>query len=108
MAQTSSTSSNSRLRNRSGCSTRRSTVDQMMPVAGAGWGKGLAEFPFGERRFLGHGGDVLGSHSRVIYNPADGLAIAYATNGERIPTSDFLQTIVGIAYGGRFTLPAMK
>ncbi|MGY5943810.1 serine hydrolase domain-containing protein [Stenotrophomonas forensis] len=87
---------------------RRETVEQMTPAAGAGWGKGLAEFPFGERRFLGHGGDALGSHSRVIYNPADGLAIAYATNGERIPTSDFLQTIVGIAYGGRFTLPAMK
>ncbi|WP_414540645.1 serine hydrolase domain-containing protein [Stenotrophomonas forensis] len=87
---------------------RGETVDQMMPVAGAGWGKGLAEFPFGERRFLGHGGDVLGSHSRVIYNPVDDLAIAYGTNGERIPTSDFLQIIVGIVYGGSFTLPALK
>jgi len=37
--------------------------------------KGMAAFPYGERHFLGHGGDVLGSHSRVIYNPDDGTAI---------------------------------
>lgn len=87
---------------------RRESVDQMTPATGAGWGKGLAEFAFGEQRFLGHGGDALGSHSRVIYNPADDLAIAYATNGERIPTSDFLQILVGIVYGDGFTLPALK
>ncbi|HIE1097996.1 MULTISPECIES: serine hydrolase domain-containing protein [Stenotrophomonas] len=87
---------------------RRETVEQMMPVAGAGWGKGLAEFPFGEQRFLGHGGDVLGAHSRVIYNPVDDVSIAYSTNGERIPTSDFLQTLVGIVYGHGFTLPDLK
>ena len=56
-----------------------------------------AAFPYGERHFLVHGGDVLGSHSRVIYNPDDGTAIAYSTNGERIPTNDFLATIVGLA-----------
>ncbi len=87
---------------------RRESLDRMTPVAGAGWGKGLAEFPFGEQRFLGHAGDVLGSHSRVIYNPADDVSIAYSTNGERIPTSDFLQTLVGIVYGSGFTLPALK
>lgn len=87
---------------------RRESLDQMTPAVGAGWGKGLAEFPFGERRFLGHGGDVLGSHSRVIYNPADDVSIAYSTNGERIPTADFLQTLVGIVYGSGYTLPALK
>ena len=87
---------------------RRETLEQMKPALGSGWGRGLAEFTYGENRFLGHAGDVLGSHSRVIYNPKDGVAIAYSTNGERIPTNAFLETLVGIVYGGDFTLPEMK
>ncbi|WP_240732409.1 MULTISPECIES: serine hydrolase domain-containing protein [Dyella] len=87
----------------------KATLEQMKPIPGHdGWGRGLAEFPYGENRFLGHGGDVLGSHSRVIYNPKDGVAIAYSTNGERIPTNAFLETVVGIVYGGDFTLPQIK
>lgn len=86
----------------------RESLQQMLPAAGNGWGKGLAAFPFGQRRFLGHGGDVLGSHSRVIYNPKDGTAIAYSTNGERIPTDEFLATIVGIVYGEDTAFPVPK
>ncbi|WP_049455951.1 hypothetical protein [Stenotrophomonas maltophilia] len=69
-----------------------------MPSAGA----------FQRPGVLGHCGDVLGSHSRTIYNPVDGLAIAYATKGERIPTSGFLQIIFGIVYVDDFTLPALN
>ena len=87
---------------------RRDTVEQMQPIVGKGWGMGLAEFTYGEDRFLGHGGDVLGSHSRVIYNPKDGLSIAYSTNGERIPTNTFLEAIVDAVYGRDVTLPAMN
>lgn len=87
---------------------RRDTVEQMQPILGKGWGMGLAEFTYGEDRFIGHGGDVLGSHSRVIYNPKDDLAIAYSTNGERISTNAFLEAIVATAYGRDVTLPAIK
>jgi len=87
---------------------RKETVEQMKPVLGSGWGRGLAEFTYGERRFLGHAGDVLGSHSRVIYNPKDEVAIAYSTNGERIPTNAFLETVVGIVYGDDVTFPGIK
>ena len=87
---------------------RRETLEQMMPALGSGWGKGLAEFTYGEHRFLGHGGDVLGSHSRVIYNPDDAVAIAYSTNGERIPTNAFLETVVGIVYGDDVAFPETK
>lgn len=87
---------------------RRDTVEQMTPLLGKGWGRGLAEFTYGDDRFLGHGGDVLGSHSRVIYNPEDDVAITYSTNGERIPTNTFLETIVDTVYGRDVTLPAIK
>ncbi|MBN8802644.1 MAG: beta-lactamase family protein [Stenotrophomonas acidaminiphila] len=87
---------------------RRETLEQMKPALGSGWGRGLAEFTYGENRFLGHAGDVLGSHSRVIYNPADELAIAYSTNGERIPTNAFLETVVGIVYGDEVVFPQIR
>lgn len=87
---------------------RKETLALMTPVPGKGWGMGLAEFPYGERVFLGHAGDVIGAHSRVIYNPQDGTAIAYSTNGERIPTNAFLETVVGIVYGGWFQRPELK
>ncbi|AWH46475.1 serine hydrolase domain-containing protein [Stenotrophomonas sp. ZAC14A_NAIMI4_1] len=86
---------------------RSMSLQQMIPATGEGWGRGLAAFPYGQRRFLGHGGDVLGSHSRVIYNPQDGTAIAYSTNGERIPTNDVLATLVGIVYGENVTFPTV-
>lgn len=87
---------------------RKETLALMAPEPGKGWGMGLAEFAYGENTFLGHGGDVIGAHSRVIYNPQDGTAIAYSTNGERIPTNAFLETIVGIVYDGTFQAPALK
>lgn len=87
---------------------RKDTVEQMQPIVGKGWGMGLAEFTYGEDRFVGHGGDVLGSHSRVIYNPKDGLSIAYSTNGERIATNTFLEAIVDTVYGLEVTLPTIN
>lgn len=88
---------------------RDETLQQMKPqLAGSGWGRGLAEFTYGQDHFLGHGGDVLGSHSRVIYNPADDLAIAYSTNGERIPTDTFLEAIVDLVYGREAKLPLIR
>lgn len=87
---------------------RKETLAMMTPMQGRGWGMGLAEFPYGEHVFLGHAGDVIGAHSRVIYNPQDGTAIAYSTNGERIPTNAFLETVVRIVYDGKFQPPELK
>lgn len=87
---------------------RRDTVEQMQPIVGKGWGMGLAEFTYGEDRFIGHGGDVVGSHTRLLYNPKDGMYIAYSTNGERIPTNAFLEAIVETVYGRDVTLPTIK
>ena len=87
---------------------RRDSLEQMLPAPGNGWGRGLAAFPYGTHHFVGHGGDVLGSHARVIYNPDDEVSIAYATNGERIPTDAFLKAVVGIVYGEDAVFPEIK
>lgn len=88
---------------------KKETVELMKPVVGKeDWGRGLALFPFDEHLFFGHNGDVLGCHSRLIYNPKDKISIAYSTNGERIPANTVVENIVNIIYNKPFTLPEIK
>lgn len=88
---------------------RRETLEMMKPAVGKeDWGRGLALFQFDENIFFGHNGDVLGSHSRLIYNPKDKISIAYSTNGERIPANTFVENIVNLIYNKAFTLPEIK
>jgi len=88
---------------------KKETLALMKPIIGKeDWGRGLALFSYGENNFFGHGGDVLGSHSRLIYNPKDKLSISYSTNGERVPTNLFVENIISIIYNKAFTLPEIK
>nr|WP_314491907.1 serine hydrolase domain-containing protein [uncultured Chryseobacterium sp.] len=88
---------------------KKETFELMKPVFGKeDWGRGLALFAFDENVFFGHNGDVLGCHSRLIYNPKDKISIAYSTNGERIPANLFVENIVDIIYNKSFTLPEIK
>ena len=88
---------------------KKETLELMKPLVGKeDWGRGLALFPFDEHLFFGHNGDVLGSHSRLIYNPKDRISIAYSTNGERIPANTFVENTVNIIYNKSFTLPEIK
>lgn len=88
---------------------KKETLELMKPAIGKeDWGRGLALFPFDENVFFGHNGDVLGCHSRLIYNPKDKISIAYSTNGERIPANLFVENIVNIIYNKSFTLPEIK
>ena len=88
---------------------KKETLELMKPIIGKeDWGRGLALFEYNENTFFGHNGDVLGSHSRLIYNPKDKISIAYATNGERIPANIFVENIVSIIYNKAFKLPEIK
>ena len=88
---------------------KKETLELMMPVIGKeDWGRGLSLSPYEENLFFGHSGDVLGSHSRLKYNPEDELSISYSTNGERIPTNIFIENIVNILYNKKFILPEIK
>lgn len=85
------------------------TLEMMKPALGKeDWGRGLALFDFENNIFFGHNGDVLGGHSRLIYNPKDKISISYATNGERIPANVVLENIVDIIYNKPFTFPEIK
>lgn len=88
---------------------QKETLELMKPTIGKeDWGRGLALFPFGDHLFFGHNGDVLGCHSRLIYNSEDKISIAYSTNGERIPANLFVENIVDIIYNKAMALPEIK
>jgi D-alanyl-D-alanine carboxypeptidase len=88
---------------------KKETLELMKPIIGKeDWGRGLALFKYDENLFFGHSGDVLGSHSRLIYNPKDKIAIAYCTNGERIPSNILIENLVSILYNKQFNLPEIK
>lgn len=88
---------------------KKETVEIMKPIIGKeDWGRGLALFEYGDNIFFGHNGDVLGSHSRLIYNPKDELSISYSTNGERIPANIVMENLVDIIYSKEFNLPEIK
>ncbi|WP_126972649.1 serine hydrolase domain-containing protein [Gynurincola endophyticus] len=88
---------------------KKEIFEIMKPVIGKeNWGRGLALFEYGENLFLGHSGDVLGSHSRLIYNPKDKISISYCTNGERVPANTFVENIVSILYKEEFKLPEIR
>jgi D-alanyl-D-alanine carboxypeptidase len=88
---------------------KKETLHLMKPTIGKEhWGRGLSLSEYGENQFLGHGGDVLGSFTRLIYSQKDKISISYATNGERIPTNIFVENLVRIIYNTEFKLPEIK
>lgn len=85
------------------------SLASMLPVLpGESWGRGIAVWEFDGIVFYGHGGDTLGSHALVIYNPENNLSISYATNGERINKEDFVKYLVLSLYDKEFQLPGIR
>ncbi|TFF37227.1 serine hydrolase domain-containing protein [Mucilaginibacter psychrotolerans] len=85
------------------------SLQMMMPIVGKEtWGRGMAICDFDGITFYGHGGDTLGSHTVLIYNPEADISIAYATNGERIVKEDFIKNIIYVIYNKPFQLPVVK
>ena len=77
----------------------------MLPQGSDIFGYGMMRMPFYERTFYGHAGDTFGSHSVVMYNPADGIAIALCLNGCSTPRNTLLIGIASAIYGREYEYP---
>lgn len=77
----------------------------MLPQGSDTFGYGMMRMPFYERTFYGHAGDTFGSHSVVMYNPADGIAIALCLNGCSTPRNTLLIGIASAIYGREYEYP---
>ncbi|MBR5843350.1 MAG: beta-lactamase family protein [Bacteroidaceae bacterium] len=81
------------------------SLTHMLPSEGTAFGSGLMLMPFYDHTFYGHAGDTYGTHTAVMYNPSDSIAIAIAINGCATPRNDMLIGICSAIYDMEYEYP---
>lgn len=73
-----------------------------------GYGAGLFQFPFGEKKAFGHTGGIDGFQSMASYFPKEKVAIAYISNGVVMPVNDIMIGALSIYFGEAYELPVFE
>lgn len=73
-----------------------------------GYGMGMFQIPFYEKRAYGHNGGIDGFASNLAYFPEDGLAIAYCTNGQVYPMNNILIGVLSIYFNKPYSIPTFS
>jgi D-alanyl-D-alanine carboxypeptidase len=73
-----------------------------------GFGMGMFEIPFYEKRAYGHNGGIDGFASVLAYFPEDSLAVAYCTNGQVYPMNDILIGVLCIYFNKPYSIPTFN
>lgn len=81
-----------------------SSLEQMKEIK-EGYGKALIQFPFGERRFYGHGGKIEEFSSMLGYYPTEKLSFSLISNGNNFEQNDIIIGILSIYYKMPFPFP---
>ncbi|GHA42692.1 D-Ala-D-Ala carboxypeptidase [Salinimicrobium marinum] len=69
------------------------------------FGIGLFSYPFADKIFYGHDGGIDGFSSIAIYNPEDGLSVAYLSNAGEFSINDMLRGVLSIYYEENYDIP---
>lgn len=80
------------------------TLEKMSTIT-EGYGMGIFEIPFYERKSLGHSGAIDGFGSILAYFPADSMSFAYCSNGQVYAMNDIVIGILSIYYGLPYKMP---
>lgn len=78
---------------------------QQMKQIRDGYGKGLMQWPFYDKKAWGHNGGIDGFVSNVAYFPEEKFALAITTNGMNYNFNDILIGILSIYFDRPFDLP---
>lgn len=70
-----------------------------------GYGKGIFNFPFGERKFYGHNGGIETFESAVGYYPKEDFAVALISNGLEMSFNDVMLGILSCYYRLPYRFP---
>ena len=73
-----------------------------------GYGKGLLNFPFGERKFIGHSGSIEGFETVVGYYPKENFGIALAGNAVNFSFNDIVQGVLSCYYKLPYRFPVLE
>jgi len=71
-------------------------------------GSGIILYPMEGKTFYGHGGEIDGFSSRVIYHPEEKLALAYSINGKGYPATKIVEGVLDIYQNKPFQIPAFE
>lgn len=82
----------------------QASLDQMKEIK-EGYGKALIQFPFGERRFYGHGGKIEEFSSMLGYYPTEKWSFSLISNGDNFVQNDIIIGILSIYYKMPFPFP---
>lgn len=74
----------------------------------SGYGKGILQFPFGERKFLGHNGGIESFTSALGYYQPEELSFSLIQNGDNYDANAILIGILSIYYKMPYQFPNLK
>lgn len=83
-----------------------SSLEQMKTMTD-GFGMGMFQIPFYEKRAYGHNGGIDGFASDLAYFPEESLAVAYCTNGQVYPMNNILMGVLSICFNKPYSIPAL-
>lgn len=70
-----------------------------------GFGMGMFQIPFYERKAYGHNGGIDGFASTLAYFPEDNVAVAYCTNGQTYPMNNILIGVLSVYFNKPYSIP---
>ncbi len=85
----------------------QSSLDQMKTITD-GYGMGMVQVSFNEKRAYAHNGGIDGFASSLGWFPDEALAMAYCTNGVAYPMNDILIGVLSIFFNRQYSIPAFN
>ena len=82
----------------------KKSLEQMKDIV-EGYGIGLTKFPFGERKFFGHGGVIDQYRSVVAYYPVEDLSFSLISSTTNFNQNDIVIGVLSIYYKMPFPFP---
>ncbi len=86
---------------------KKESLNQMTAMD-MGYGKGVFAYPFIERKFFGHNGDIESFKSLVGYYPKDDLAFSLLMNGVNYNVDDIVDGVLSCYYKLPYIFPNFK
>lgn len=83
------------------------SLEQMKTMTD-GYGSGILQFPYDDKKLYGHTGGIDGFNSMLVYLPEEKLSVAYISNGTVYSTNNILLAAFAVYYNKPFTVPSFK
>lgn len=86
---------------------RESTVTSMMKIVD-GYGIGMFQVPFYEKKGYGHTGGIDGFLSNAFFFPNEKMSVAFTGNGQVLSMNDILIGVLSIYFNKEYKFPEFK